>query len=110
MWLAQERYCSFLIDACNSAERHDKLLVAQLKKLPACRTRSFGNEFVSSKHWTLPGPHMNVMAEYSGLTRKESALYSEVTVFVSVSGHRLSSFRVYEVCCLSFQANFEMGH
>jgi hypothetical protein len=110
LWLAQERCCFILIDAYNSTERHDKLLVAQLKKLPACRTRSFSNEFVRYKLWALPGPHMNVTAEYSGVTRNESVLYSEVTVFLSPSGHRLSSFRFCEVCCLSFLANFEMVH
>lgn len=53
---------------------------------------------------------MNVIAEYSGLTRNESVLYSEVTVLFSLSWHQLSSFRVCEVCCLSFQANFELMH
>ena len=91
-------------------ERHDKLLVAQLKKLPACRTRSFSNELVRSKHWTLPEPHMNEIAEYSGLTRNESVFYFEVSVFLSLSVHRLSSFRVCEFSCLSFQANFETIH
>jgi hypothetical protein len=33
------------IDACYSTERYDKLPVAQLKKLPANRTRSFSNVF-----------------------------------------------------------------
>jgi len=75
LWPAQERCCFILIGACNSTERHDKLLVAHLKKLPACRTRSFSNEFVRSKHWTLPGPHMHVTPEYSGLTLSWPAGY-----------------------------------
>ena len=46
LWLVLERCCFILIDACNSTERRDKLLVVQLKKLPAYRTRSFSKVYV----------------------------------------------------------------